>query len=204
MHTTKKIRNRYNRVAPFYDIMDAVMELGLFKKERPILVRQATGKVLEVGVGTGKNLPYYSHDSDVCGIDFSPRMLAKAKGRAADSGAHIQLMEMDVQALDFADNSFDSVLTSCVFCSVPDPVQGLKEIRRVLKPGGQLFMLEHMRSERPLIGKLMDWLNFMPVHLYGANINRRTLDNIREAGFTDVESTNAWSDIVKRIRVVND
>jgi hypothetical protein len=65
-------------------------------------------------------------------------------------------------------------------------------------------MLEHMRSERPLIGKLMDWLNFMPVHLYGANINRRTLDNIREAGFTDVESTNAWSDIVKRIRVVND
>lgn len=202
MNTNQKIRHRYNRVAPVYDLMDATMEFQLFKRERPVLVKQTKGKVLEVGVGTGKNLPYYSNEVEVTGIDFSPGMLAKAKRRANALSQRITLMEMDVQALDFPDECFDSVLTTCVFCSVPDPVQGLKEIRRVLKPGGALLMLEHMRSERPIIGKIMDWLNFIPLRLYGANINRRTLNNIRLAGFENIESINVWSDVFKRIRVL--
>lgn len=204
MEKTNKIRQRYNRIAPMYDMMDAMMEARMFKKERPALVQQASGKVLEVGVGTGKNLPHYNEDAEVYGIDFSPRMLAKAKRVAADLKKSFQLMEMDVQALAFADNSFDCVVTSCVFCSVPDPVKGLEEIHRVLKPGGQLIMLEHVRSEGPVKGKLMDWLNFIPVHLYGANINRRTIDNLRTAGFTHIESNDAWSDILKRIRVIKE
>jgi len=204
MGKTNKIRQRYNRIAPMYDMMDAMMEARMFKKERPALVQQASGKVLEVGVGTGKNLPHYNEDAEVYGIDFSPRMLAKAKRVAANLGKSFQLMEMDVQTLEFADNSFDCVVTTCVFCSVPDPVKGLEEIHRVLKPGGQLIMLEHVRSEGPVKGKLMDWLNFIPVHLYGANINRRTVDNLRAAGFNHIESSDAWSDILKRIRVVKE
>jgi len=201
MNTTQQIRHRYNRIAPVYDLMDASMELQLFKRERPVLVKQAMGKVLEVGVGTGKNLPYYNDNVDVIGIDFSTRMLFKAKRRASELSQHITLMEMDVQTLSFPDDTFDSVLTTCVFCSVPDPVQGLKEIRRVLKPGGVLLMLEHMRSEKPIVGKIMDWLNFIPLRLYGANINRRTLNNLRLAGFDNIESVNVWSDVFKRIRV---
>ncbi len=204
MNKTETIRHRYNRIAPIYNLLDAVMEARMFKKERTALVQQASGAILEVGVGTGKNLPHYHKDADLYGIDFSPRMLAKAEHIARDLNTSVHLLEMDVQALAFADNSFDCVVTTCVFCSVPDPIKGLAEIHRVLKPGGQLLMLEHVRSDGAVKGKLMDWLNFIPVHLYGANINRRTLDNLHEAGFNRIESSNAWSDILKRIRAVKD
>lgn len=89
---------------------------------------------------------------------------------------------MDVQNLEFADNSFDTVVTACVFCSVPDPILGLKEIRRVLKGDGLLVMLEHVRSKKEPIGKIMDILNPLVVGLYGANINRNTVENVKKPG----------------------
>lgn len=98
-------------------------------------------------------------------------------------------------AMDFDDETFDTVVTSCVFCSVPDPVKGLKEIYRVLKPVGRLIMLEHVRSQHWLIGKLMDMINFIPLHLWGANINRNTVENVRKAGFRDIEVTYLRRDI---------
>lgn len=106
---------------------------------------------------------------------------------------------MDAQHLDFDGNSFDTVVATCVFCSVPLPVTGLQEIHRVCKPGGTVLMLEHVRSEGPMLGPLMDILNPLPLHFYGANINRRTVDNLRRAGFYDVEVTDLWKDIFKRI-----
>jgi len=108
---------------------------------------------------------------------------------------------MDAQDMDFADNTFDVVFTTCVFCSVPDPVQGLKEIRRVLKPCGEAIMIEHVRSEKKILGKLMDLLNPIPRTIYGANINRRTVENVKKAGFTDVQVKNLTGDIVKKIRM---
>jgi ubiquinone/menaquinone biosynthesis C-methylase UbiE len=112
---------------------------------------------------------------------------------------------MDAEAMDFENESFDTVVTSCVFCSVPNPVQGLKEIRRVCKKGGKILMLEHVRSNNKVIGKMMDVVNPLPLHIYGANINRRTYENLLKAGFNpqDVKVTDLWFDIVKRISIIN-
>jgi len=89
---------------------------------------------------------------------------------------------MDVQSLDFPDRHFDAAVATFVFCSVPDPIQGLKELARVVKPQGQILLLEHVRLDRPLLGRLMDFINPLVVRMVGANINRRTVDNARMAG----------------------
>ena len=196
---TDKIKGRYSRIAGIYDALEAPMEKA-FAGWRQSLLAGARGRVLEVGVGTGKNLPYYPADTQVTAIDFSPTMIARARERRDAYGIeNIDLQEMDVQNLDFADRSFDTVVSTCVFCSVPLPVAGLRELHRVLKPGGRMLMLEHVRSEKPVTGFLMDILNPLPLYIYGANINRRTIENLRAAGFTDIREENLWGDIMKRI-----
>jgi ubiquinone/menaquinone biosynthesis C-methylase UbiE len=139
-------------------------------------------EVLEVGVGTGKNMPYYSAGLQITGIDLTPGMLARARERASALNLDVRLFLGDVQALDFADNAFDTVVSTFVFCSVPDPVLGLREIHRVVRPGGQVLLLEHVRSERLLWGVLMDFLNPLVVRVVGANINRQTVENVHRAG----------------------
>ena len=198
---TERVRNRYNRIAPLYDALERPME-GRMSQWRRELLGRAHGKVLEIGVGTGKNLPYYPEDVDLTGIDFSAAMIERARDRASvtEHGPRsVTLHEMDVQSLGFDADSFDAVVTTFVFCSVPIPVRGMEEIYRVCKPGGMVLMLEHVRSEGPLLGPVMDFLNPIPLHLYGANINRRTVDNLQRAGFRDIEVTDLWKDIVKRI-----
>ncbi|MDY0076316.1 MAG: class I SAM-dependent methyltransferase [Bacteroidales bacterium] len=200
---TNKIKKRYNRVAGMYDILEAPME-GIFSTWRRQMLKDVSGKTLEIGIGTGKNIPYYPENIDLTGIDFSEKMISKAKEKVSGS-KNIQLLEMDAQQMQFDDNTFDTVVTSCVFCSVPDPVQGLKEIRRVCKNGGKIFMLEHVRSDKKMLGPLMDAFNFIPLHLVGANINRETYQNLLKAGFQaeNIELENLWLDIVKRIRINN-
>ncbi|MCK9270831.1 MAG: methyltransferase domain-containing protein [Bacteroidales bacterium] len=200
---TNKIKKRYNRIAGLYDMMEAPME-GMFSKWRKQMLKDASGKTLEVGIGTGKNIPYYPENVDLTGIDFSEKMISKAKEKVTES-KNIQLLEMDAQQMQFDDNTFDTVVTSCVFCSVPDPVQGLKEIRRVCKDGGKILMLEHVRSNKKVVAPLMDAFNFIPLHLYGANINRETFQNLLRAGFQpeNIEAENLWLDIVKLIRIIN-
>jgi ubiquinone/menaquinone biosynthesis C-methylase UbiE len=109
-------------------------------------------------------------------------MLPLAKKRADELGLDVKLMEGDAQSLPFPDNSFDTAVATFVFCSVPDPVLGLRELRRVVKPGGQILLLEHVRIDLPVIGILMDALNPVFVHLLGPNINRRTVENVQKAG----------------------
>ena len=200
---TNKIKKRYNRVAKFYDIFDKPMEMAL-SKWREKLLSGVKGKVLEVGIGTGKNIPYYPDNVELTGIDFSPKMVEIARKKAKNK-SNIRILEMDAENMNFKDNTFDSVVTSCVFCSVPDPVQGLKEIKRVCKNGGKIVMLEHVRSHKKVVGPLMDVFNFMPLHLYGANINRETYQNLLNAGFKpkQIEVENVWLDILKIIRIIN-
>ena len=203
MSKTEQIKKRYDRIAQWYNLLDQPMESTMFSKWRGILVGDVSGRTLEVGVGTGKTIPYYPKDINLTVIDFSENMLENAKAKYGDDPRNITFLETDVQDMDFGDDTFDTVVTSCVFCSVPDPVKGLMEIRRVLKPGGQLRMLEHVRSSGRITGKLMDWFNFIPVNIWGANINRRTVDNLKKAGFTEIKVTPLWKDIVKLIEVEN-
>ncbi len=196
MTRTEVIRNRYNRIAPFYNSMDMMIK----EEWRAELLQEAKGKVLEVGVGTGANLGQYPSHVEVTGIDFSPNMLAFAKKRATQLKTNVQLIKMDAQHLEFADHSFDTVVSTCVFCSVPDPLAGLREIHRVLKPGGRLLMIEHMLSDHAFLAFTLQILNPLTVRMTGANVNRKTIDNIQTAGF-QIEAMKmlALRDIVRKI-----
>jgi ubiquinone/menaquinone biosynthesis C-methylase UbiE len=182
---TRATRARYNRLAPFYDRMEAMSERRAFATWRQELWRRVRGpRVLEVGVGTGKNMPFYPKDAQVTAIDLSPAMLQRASAKAAREGYAADLRLMDAQLLDFPDGTFDTVVGTFVFCSVPDAVRGLREVRRVTKPGGQILLLEHMRSPNRAVGFMMDLLNPIVVRIMGANINRHTVENAIAAGLT--------------------
>jgi len=179
---TARTRARYERIAPIYDRIEGMMERRMHAL-RPRLWSLVQGpKVLEVGVGTGKNIPFYSKRMAVTAIDLTPGMVERAQRQAQALQSDVDLRLGDVQTLAFPDNSFDDAVATCVFCSVPDPVLGLHELARVVKPGGQVLLLEHIRSANRLIGLLMDALNPAVVRIMGANINRRTLENVQRSG----------------------
>jgi ubiquinone/menaquinone biosynthesis C-methylase UbiE len=193
-------KKRYDRLARFYDFLEAPVERLRFASWRRKLRDRITGeRALEVGVGTGKNLPNYPKDVKMTAIDLSPRMLERAQEKASALGLEVDLMEMDVQNLAFPDRSFDTVFATFVFCSVPDPVMGLQELKRVCKPEGKLLLLEHMRPGNPILGLLFDLFNPMVVRMMGANINRRTMKNIRKAGWKIRVEERLSSDIVRWI-----
>nr|WP_295974320.1 class I SAM-dependent methyltransferase [uncultured Bacillus sp.] len=177
----EKIKKRYNRISSIYEIMDRMIKAEWRKN----LLSNVSGKVLEAGIGTGANLPYYpSQIHSLTGIDFSKGMLKHAEEKVSTGNFPfpIELMEEDIQDLPFADNTFDSIVSTCVFCSVPDPLAGLKELQRICKPTGRIFMLEHVRSDNELVGIVMDILNPLTVRLWGANINRETIKMIELLG----------------------
>ncbi|SHJ71612.1 class I SAM-dependent methyltransferase [Tepidibacter formicigenes] len=201
---SEKIKKRYDRVAFIYDILEQPMEAMSLKEWRMQVMKELNGKVLEVGVGTGKNIEFYPDNLDITAIDFSINMLERARIKAKKLKNNVDLQFMDVQNLYFPDNTFDTIFTTCVFCSVPNPIKGLKEIKRVCKKGGKIILIEHVRSEKKIQGALMDVFNPLVVNLYGANINRRTVENVKKAGFNKIEVSNLWKDIVKKIVIYND
>lgn len=196
---TELTRRRYDRAASFYDYAEGILELGFRRWRRELWTRVAPGDTLELGIGTGRSLRYYPPGAEVVAIDLSPRMLARARRRAERLGVAVDLRVADVQALPFPDASFDTVLATCLFCSVPEPVEGLREARRVLKPGGRLLLLEHVRSGGPVLGRLMRWLDPLVVRIWGAHIARDTVGNVLSAGFVDMEIEDLALDVVKRI-----
>ncbi|WP_330948524.1 class I SAM-dependent methyltransferase [Virgibacillus sp. MG-45] len=196
---TEKIKNRYNRVSRIYDSMDKMIK----ESWRKDLLKNVKGNVLEVGIGTGANLPFYHNDIYLTGIDFSPGMLkhARKKAKTLSLPYQINLLEMDAQQMEFPDNTFDYVVATCVYCSVPDPVKGLREMGRVCKPDGKIILLEHMRSENEVVGKMMDLVNPITVSMWGANINRRTLNNINKASLIIEQKEDLFYSIVRKFVV---
>jgi phosphatidylethanolamine/phosphatidyl-N-methylethanolamine N-methyltransferase len=197
---TATTRARYDRLARRYDAMQSFTERRAFERwRRELWTRIEPGRILEIGVGTGKNVPFYPANAPVTGIDISPQMLLRARSAALDLGREIDLRIGDAQALDFADAAFDTAVSTFVFCSVPDAVKGLAELGRVVKPGGDIWLLEHVRVDKPVIGTLMDILNPLVVPLMGANINRRTVENVRTAGLEIVSLEHPGGALVKLI-----
>jgi ubiquinone/menaquinone biosynthesis C-methylase UbiE len=192
---TESVRRKYNRNALVYDSMDRMIRDDWRRK----VIGQARGRVLEIGVGTGMNLSFYDPavTEHLTGIDFSPGMLARARQKSCP--VPCDLLEMDAQRMTLPDASFDTVLATCVFCTVPDPVLGLKEARRVCRPGGQILLLEHVRIDRPVIGPLMDLVDPLAVAVIGTHINRRTVENARLAGLTVERVEPVRGDLIKLI-----
>jgi ubiquinone/menaquinone biosynthesis C-methylase UbiE len=183
-----------------YDAMEAFAERAAFGVwRRHLWAAVPAGRVLEVGVGTGKNLSFYPAGAQMTAIDLSDRMLARARQRAAALGVRVDLRLMDAQHLEFPDAVFDAAVATFVFCSVPDPVAGLRELGRVVRPGGDIWLLEHMRVDQPFIGPLMDLLNPLVVRIMGANINRRTVESVQRAGLTLVSVMQLRGELVRLI-----
>lgn len=187
----------YDRVARFYDIYDAPMDwLGGRARRRRVLAR-AAGRVLEVGIGTGRNAEHYPPDAVVVGVDLSSQMLRRARVRTGPPSVVRGLARGDVQRLPFADGTFDTVTATCVFCSVDDPVEGLREVRRVVATGGQVLLLEHVRPRGAVLGRLADIVSPLTRRLVGPSINRRTEENVVAAGLhpTAVRRQGIWREI---------
>lgn len=200
---SEQIKRRYDRLAPWFDSLEGILEGLLFRRLRKKLWSQASGgHILEVGVGTGKNFAFYPDGARITGIDFSPKMLEQAQRKRQRKQIAVDLAQMDVQALDYADNSFDTVIASFVFCSVPKPRRGLKELYRVCKPGGQVLLLEHVLSSNRFMAFMMNLLNPLVVKTLGANINRETLKNVQACPFRNVYTDPASSDMIKLIRAI--
>jgi len=169
-------------------------ESEAFQKLRKQVASGATGRVLEVGVGVGSNWRFLPDGVDYVGIDPDEYMLERARERANKETLHLTLEAFDVQALPFEDESFDSVITTLTFCSVPDAAKGLAEVRRVLKPGGEFRFWEHVRSENHLYARLQSLAKPLTrLTAGGCEHNRDTLSAIRKAGFDvgPVERTRA-------------
>lgn len=192
--STKHTLSRYNLLAALYDTLEWPVEKLLYKAWREKLWQLVRGsEVLEIGVGTGKNIPYYPPDVKVTGIDLSPGMLKHARKQLTKNGNdQVTLELMDAQRMSFPDDAFDETVATFVFCSVPDPVAGLEEAIRVTKPGCKLYLLEHMLAKNKTLATLMKTLD-APLHfLSGVHIARNTVANVEAAGWeiTKVEELN--------------
>ena len=192
--------SKYNRISEIYDLIESPMEFFFYGRWREEALSNLSGRILEVGVGTGRNLKYYPSHCSVTGIDNSEGMLKKAREKAKGM-KNITLLLVNAEHLDFPDESFDYVVTTFVLCSIPDPVKALREMKRILKPSGELIALEHMRSSYPLIARIEDLINPIMFFLIGDQMTRDTVGNIRKVGFTIKEERNlAFKDVFKKIR----
>ncbi len=197
---TEATKKRYNRIAPVYDFMEGLAERSRYSKWREMLWSKVEGSdILEIGVGTGKNFPHYLKDAEITAIDFSEKMLSRAREKARKQGVQVRLQQMDVQNLEFEDNTFDTVVASFVFCSVPDPIRGLMEVKRVCKPEGKVLLLEHVLSANRVLAWLMNLTNPAAVRVVGANINRRTVENVTKSGLRVEQVTDLAAGIFKLI-----
>ena len=165
------------------------------------LFSKMPGATLMVAASTGNDFKFFPPNMHVIAIDISPKMLERAARKARAYSGSIELREMDVCNLEFPDSTFDTIATAFTFCSVPKPVVGLRELHRVLKPDGQLIMLEHVRSAIGPLGIFMDIMTPLTSRL-GPSLNRDTVGNVQKAGFRLRRVENVYLDVVKIIEAV--
>jgi len=183
MDETDRVRAIFDDFAPRYDRLMDWADRILFAGGREWLGVQAAGEVLDVGVGTGRSLPFYSPSLRLTGLDISPEMIDRARRRAAILGRAVDLRVGDAQALPFEDDSFDTVMFSLALCSIPDDRRAIAEARRVLRPGGRVALLEHVRSPNGLVRGVQQLLNPLAVRFQGDHLLREPAGLLRAEGF---------------------
>lgn len=172
--------------------------LGVRKWRRLLWSRVESSRVLEIGVGTGNNFAYYPADAEITAVDFSEEMLKRAKNRASRNKVKADLRQMDAQNLEFADNTFDSVIGTMVFCSIPDPVRGIREVERVLKLGGKVVLLEQDFSANRFSSLLVKLVNPLVMRM-GSDFRRRTIEDVAKSNLKVERVTNLWAGLFKLI-----
>jgi ubiquinone/menaquinone biosynthesis C-methylase UbiE len=196
---TAQQRRVWDRNAPGYDQQVAFFEKTWFGGGREWLGERARGRILEVAIGTGRNLPHYPADATVAGVELSPAMLAIARQRAADLERAADIREGDAERLPFADASFDTVVCALSLCSIPDPATAIGEMSRVLVPGGRLLLLDHIGSNWPPIYAAQWLLERLTIRVAGEHFTRRQLPLVKAAGFDIVEADRLKAGTVERI-----
>jgi ubiquinone/menaquinone biosynthesis C-methylase UbiE len=197
---TERVRAVQDRQAPKYDRQISFFERILFGEGRAWVCSQARGRVLELACGTARNLPFYRGDIELTGIELSPGMLAIARQRAQELGHRADLRLGDVQALEFPDESFDTVTCTLGFCTIPDTRAAAAEAFRVLRPGGQLLLLEHVRSPAPMVRGGQRLLEPLAVRFEADHLLREPLDYLPGVGFAIDEVRRSKWGIVERLR----
>lgn len=196
-------REKWDRAARSFDLMSAYgpewrwkpAKNALFGRMRP------DAKILFLALGTGLDIAAFPPDRDITAIDISPKMIEKAEKRVAGYPGKMTALVMDVHDMDFPDATFDQVFTSCTFCSVPRPVEGLKALYRVLKPGGELHMFEHTGSRLFPFSLMMKIMNPMSSR-FGPEVTRDTVGNVKAAGFELTAVHHIFLDTVKTIHAI--
>ena len=192
---------QYQRIAPFYDLLELPFEYGRYRRLRRLVFDGLSGRILDAGVGTGRNVEFYPQGAKVVGIDISPAMLARAARRLKKSSAAIELREMDASRLDFPAGSFDVAVATFLFCVLPEELQrpALRELGRVVRTGGSIRLLDYVRPQRPLrraiAGLWEPWIAWA----YGASFDRSTEELIPDAGLELVKAEFVVDDLVKML-----
>jgi ubiquinone/menaquinone biosynthesis C-methylase UbiE len=196
---TERVRELMDREAPRYDRQMNFFDRVLFAGGREWACAHAEGEVLEVAVGSGRNLPFYPPGISLTAIEFSPEMLELARRRAAELGRKVDLRPGDAQELDLGDASFDTVICTLALCTIPDPRKAVSEANRVLRPGGRFVALEHVRSPRLAARAVQRALDPLSVRFEGDHLVREPLDYLRAAGFEVEQLERSKWGIVERV-----
>jgi ubiquinone/menaquinone biosynthesis C-methylase UbiE len=192
-------RRRYAEEAPTYDRGSDLTERWLLGTEhRAWACSRASGHTLEVAIGTGLNLPHYPAGVGLVGLDLTSEMLARARTRAAGLGRPAAFIEGDAQELPFADGSFDTVVCTYAMCSVPDERATVLEMKRVLRPGGKLILVDHIRSSVAPLFWLQRLLELAPTRM-DDELTRRPREHVEAAGFRVEESDRIRAGVVERL-----
>lgn len=191
----------YDRFAKFYDNAFAPLErLGLRRmRQEAISLLPENASILEIGCGAGANFEFYPKCRRAVSSELSIRMLDVAKTKLHEN----HLIQADAQSLPFGENEFDAAFATLVFCSIPEPEKAFVELRRAVRPGGKVILLEHVRPEG-LLGNAFDLLNFATVALIDDHFNRRTAEIARGAGLKVVEVRKKLGGVVNLIECEND
>ena len=198
--TSRDISEKYDRFARWYDWVEGVPEILGVRSLRRGLLQQASGRILEVAVGTGKNLSYYPRACRIVAVDVSREMLNVARKRAAKLRMNVSFVLADAERLPFSDKSFEAVASSLTTCTFPNPVTALREMGRVCRTGEKILLLEHGRSDRKWLANWQDRRDDRHARQLGCHWNRRTPDLVREAGLKVSKARRSFFGIFHQIQ----